>query len=241
MVTYKKLYNILREKILKQELLPGERLPTEKALCDEYGLSRITVRHALMLLQEQNFIERLQGRGTYVKASKPKKAAIMDFAYSQSVHQELAGLERQLLSEETVIPPVEIVTNLKLLQNEECLFLERLDVLGGIPLAFDQVYIPPVYTRSLTREALTRIDFLTVWLQGEGIKGSYVQETIEAVGADTITAHRLDIAIGSPVLMSTEIIYDRANRPLAIFISKYKSTEFKMTSSYSLPESADIP
>ncbi len=39
--------------------------------------------------------------------------------------------------------------------------------------------------------------------------------------------------------MSTEIIYDRANRPLAIFISKYKGTEFKMTSSYPLPENTD--
>jgi DNA-binding GntR family transcriptional regulator len=237
MVNYQKLYNILREKILKKEYLPGIRIPTERELCDEYGVSRITVRHALMLLQEQNFIERMQGRGTYVKAIKPKKVAIMDFAYSQSMKQEMAGMVRKLISKETVIPPVDIVTALNLLQNEECLFFERLDILEDKPLAFDQVYIPLELTRSITSNLLTRIDFLSAWEKSEGIKGSFVREAIEATEADDLTTNRLHVSLGTPILMGTETIFDSNERPLAVFISKYRSDKFKLVSSYSLLDS----
>ncbi len=236
MVTYQKLYNILREKIFKKEYLPGTRIPTERALCDEYGVSRITVRHALMLLHEQGFIERIQGRGTFVRASKPKKVAIMDFAYSKSLKQEIPGVIRELITKEIVVPPVEVGTSLNLLQNEECLFLERLDILDGEFLAFDQVYIPLEFTQSITKDILTRIDFLSVWEKGEHLKVSFVRETIEAVEADSIIVDHLDVPFGCPVLMSTEVMFDRDERPLAIFISKYRNDRFKMVSTYSMGE-----
>lgn len=232
MVTYQKLYNILREKILKKEFVPGTRLPTERELCDEYGVSRITVRHALMLLQEQDFIERMQGRGTYVRAVKPKKIAINEFSYSKSMKQEMPGAVRKLLSNEVVIPPVDVMAALNLLQNEECLFLERLDILEGEFLSFDQVYIPLEFTQSITEELLTRIDFLSCWEKGEAIKGSFVRETIEAIEADAIIVQRLKIPLRSPILMSTEILFDRDERPLAVFISKYRFDKFKLVSSY---------
>ncbi len=232
MVTYQKMYNILREKILNKEYLPGMRIPTERKLCDEYGVSRITVRHALMLLQEQGFIERMQGRGTYVKAAKSKKVAIMEFAYSKSMKQEMPGTIRRLITNEVVVPPVEVGTELNLLQNEECRFFERLDVLENEFLSFDQVYILSEHTRSITEELLTRIDFLGRWEKGEAFKVSFVRETIEAVEADQITSKRLKIPLRSPVLMSTEIMYDRDEKPLALFISKYRYDIFKMVSTY---------
>jgi len=237
MVSYQKLYNILREKILKKEFVTGKKIPTEKELCNEYGVSRITVRHALMLLQEQNFIERIQGRGTYVRVTKPKKVAIMDFAYSQTMKQKMSGMVRKLISKETVIPPIDIITALNLLQNEECLFFERLDILEGEPLAFDQVYIPLEFSRSITSDLLTRIDFFSAWEKSERIKGSFVHEEIEATEADKLTSNRLDVALGTPILMGTETMFDSNDRPLAVFISKYKSDKFKLTSSYSLLDS----
>ncbi|OZI33505.1 GntR family transcriptional regulator [Bordetella genomosp. 5] len=47
----------------------GHRLPTERALCDQYGLSRSTVRRTLQQLKEQGLISQRVGSGTYVNAS----------------------------------------------------------------------------------------------------------------------------------------------------------------------------
>lgn len=48
---------------------PGHRLPTERALCEQFSISRSTVRRALTDLKEQGLIAQRVGSGTYVTAS----------------------------------------------------------------------------------------------------------------------------------------------------------------------------
>jgi DNA-binding FadR family transcriptional regulator len=50
----------------------GERLPTERKLCEQYGVARNTVRRALKQLEEQSLIERHIGRGTFKTTSVVK-------------------------------------------------------------------------------------------------------------------------------------------------------------------------
>lgn len=54
-------------KIRSGEYAPGDLLPGELDLCEKKGVSRTTVRQALNVLENEGFIERQRGRGTYVK------------------------------------------------------------------------------------------------------------------------------------------------------------------------------
>lgn len=54
-------------KISSGEYAPGDLLPGELDLCEKKGVSRTTVRQALNVLENEGFIERQRGRGTYVK------------------------------------------------------------------------------------------------------------------------------------------------------------------------------
>ncbi len=69
---YEKIYEDLKEKILSGDFSDGSLLPTEKALQEKYCVSRITVKHAYQLLEEQGFIERIPGKGTVLKPKKQK-------------------------------------------------------------------------------------------------------------------------------------------------------------------------
>ncbi len=66
----RKFYQNVRELILENlksgALRPGDRLPSERGLCAATGMNRNTVRHALLVLQRQGRIFRLDRRGWFV-------------------------------------------------------------------------------------------------------------------------------------------------------------------------------
>ena len=64
---YSNIENDLRQKILSGEFGPGERLPTEAELCEQYGVSRITVRRAIKNLVDDDMLRRYRGKGTFVR------------------------------------------------------------------------------------------------------------------------------------------------------------------------------
>ena len=52
------VYENLLNKIVNKEWKIGDRIPSENALCKEYGVSRVSVRAALQKLQAQNIPKR---------------------------------------------------------------------------------------------------------------------------------------------------------------------------------------
>ncbi len=65
---WRQLADILRGKIESRELPAGGIMPSETTLSQEYGLARGTVVKALDALEREGLVERVQGRGTFVKA-----------------------------------------------------------------------------------------------------------------------------------------------------------------------------
>jgi len=58
----------LRKKIEDNHMQPGERLPTEKALTDEFGVSRTVIREAISSLRADGLVEPRQGAGVFVRS-----------------------------------------------------------------------------------------------------------------------------------------------------------------------------
>lgn len=56
----------LRRRIVEGEYAYEERLPAERNLAEEFGVSRGTIRSVLELLEQQNMVIRQVGSGTYV-------------------------------------------------------------------------------------------------------------------------------------------------------------------------------
>jgi DNA-binding LacI/PurR family transcriptional regulator len=65
---YQQICEQLMRKISSGELKEGDRLPSEKELCDTFGVSRITSKKALEILAENRLILRRRGKGSFVAA-----------------------------------------------------------------------------------------------------------------------------------------------------------------------------
>ncbi len=84
------------DKILRGELLPGDKLPTEPALMREFGVSRSVVREAMSRLQAAGLIQTRQGIGSFVLATLPRTPAPMEPVKDLKLQQKLAMLELRL-------------------------------------------------------------------------------------------------------------------------------------------------
>src|SRR3989442_2412685 len=63
---YHRIAEELRERIQSGDLGPGVRLPNQRRLARDFGVTLMTVRHALELLERDNLIRRQHGVGTFV-------------------------------------------------------------------------------------------------------------------------------------------------------------------------------
>ncbi len=68
---YRRVSNVIEEKILSRSLMPGDALPTEMELAEQFGLNRSTVREGLRQLENTGLIER-QGGGKKLFVTRPR-------------------------------------------------------------------------------------------------------------------------------------------------------------------------
>ena len=71
---YDQLFVILSERIASGTIPVGEKLASEHELCEEFGLSRATVRQALSKLENEGLAERIPRRGVFAGALVPRAA-----------------------------------------------------------------------------------------------------------------------------------------------------------------------
>ncbi len=57
----------LSERVMADGLKPGDRLPTERELIDEFGVSRTVIRDAISRLRADGVVESRQGAGVFVR------------------------------------------------------------------------------------------------------------------------------------------------------------------------------
>ena len=62
------VFDQIKTAILEGKLKPGEKLPAERELMSQLGVSRLPIREALKLLATMGFIETRQGGGSYVRS-----------------------------------------------------------------------------------------------------------------------------------------------------------------------------
>lgn len=94
----------LRSKILKGEIAPGEKLPSENTLTQEYQVSRQTVRKALQILAEEGYVYAEHGRGTFCSElmrhrKNSKLIAVITTYLSDYIFPRVIGGIDQVLTE----------------------------------------------------------------------------------------------------------------------------------------------
>jgi GntR family transcriptional regulator len=103
-----------RVRRLAAELDPGSPIPSERELCDVFGVSRTTVRAAIGRLVAEGVVERDQGRGTFVAKAKVQQGLVATRSFSDGVSRRGARPSSRLLERGLLAAPADVAADLEI-------------------------------------------------------------------------------------------------------------------------------
>ena len=135
----------LKQKILTWNFLDGYELPSERDLAEELHVSRMTVKRALAILENEGYIYRIQGKGTFVHHSNlTNKIDIGDKSYIgllQTVEKEGKKATTHVISFERVTLTNAVVGHFDH-QYSEFYELKRVRYVDNEPFSVQVTYLP---------------------------------------------------------------------------------------------------
>lgn len=222
----------LRDRIISGKFSVSESLGTERALSEEFSVSRVTVRRALKVLEDERLIRRIQGSGTYVNPLSLRRIPLR-IDYTDSMQTHSPELKRKVLySKKHRVTEEEVAALLKVRMGDPLLAVGRIDFSGKTPIAYDRGYINESFSVGLTRRHLAEVAFLEKWMEVCSFQISYCTQNIEAVTASVDCLECLKLQPGDPVLKSTEIYHTGNGVPAGLFISYYHPAYISIHSRY---------
>lgn len=117
-------------------------LPSERELCEQYEVSRITVRRALAELEFEGLIYRIHGKGAFVYKEKVDQKLDSLTSFSEDMRQQHLHPGSRILDFDIVPASPLVAEKLRLKPNEKVARLKRLRLTNGHPLALETSYFP---------------------------------------------------------------------------------------------------
>jgi GntR family transcriptional regulator len=217
---YARVHDALRREIAEGRIAPGDRLPTETELCRRFGVSRITIRHALQLLRAEGAIVTHSARPAIVRPpprfrSMPGRLDTLDDLIAGA-----SGVSLDISSWSPERRP-EIARLFGLLAATPLPCLKSLLVRDNKPFARSAIYFHPNVGEKLEQRHFDDVIVFRVMQRETGIiiRALTMTATAEAAGAED--AAELGIAAGAPMLCSRLIFRTKRNAPVQISLTRY--------------------
>lgn len=230
---YYQLEQDLRGRIDAREFAPGDPLPSEDQICEQYGVSRITVRRALESLHQQGLIDRRRGVGSFV-ATRPDglnshlRGSLNEFLASAS------ALTTRCLALERAVPPAKVATLLELAEGEEAIRLDAVGSLDGtVPVAYLEIWFPLDIGEILVPDDIVgTMPVIRLVEAKKQLRVTRAEQVISPGHAGEDAARQLGIAPDAPILKATRVYFAGKDRPIEVAIVRYHPERYRYAVDY---------
>lgn len=223
---YYQLANVLTEKIVSRELGTGDRLPTEVELVEEYGISRITVRQALRLLEEEGLIRREVGRGTFVNEYRPFTGALkLEGSLEDVISLGLTAVK--VVEIKTVKASADDALKMGLEVGAPIIRGVRIRIHNGEPYSHIVSDLPADIGRRFTKADWKSVALRVIEEKLE-IPLRDAEQTVRASLADATLARLLNTKVGAPLLAVERFVRTDNGRIVAHTRVHYRSDIYSL-------------
>lgn len=216
---YAKVTNEIRHQIDSGKYQSGDRLPSERRLCEEFEVSRITIRQALDQLEDLNIIARKQGKGTYILPFEYGRLPeiFSQFTYEMEKNGEQPGTK--LLNMKRINAGTYLNGKMGLPADAEIYKLSRLRMADGRPLLLEYSFIPLAIAPDLDRFNFGKVSLYQVLEQDYSVKIDQAFETLNPISLNKEDALLLERAEGAIAMNLERFAY--SNEQVIEFTSSF--------------------
>jgi GntR family transcriptional regulator len=204
---YAALAAALRARVVAGEWPPGSALPAEQTLAAEHGVALGTLRHALALMADQGLIERIHGRGTFVRAGLAGATMMRFFRFGHGTGEVPTS---RIVSRQVVVAMPEVARRLGLSPGDMALRLQRVRSLAGQPCVDEEIWLPLAQFAVLADGDTASWGDLLYPLFAERC-GVTVHRAVDEIAFGFLSATqagRLALSAGHPCALVTRNAYD---------------------------------
>lgn len=201
------LEQALRADILAQRWLPHHQLPSERELCANYGISRMTVRQALVDLVHEGLIYSRAGKGTFVSEPKIDQQLKTLTGFSQEMLARESHPSSQVLEAKLEPADYAIAEKLRVDPGTEVVILSRVRFADGIPLAIEAAHLPHSICPNLLQNNFSIESLYDVLERDYGHRPARGEQTIEAALAGPREVTLLQLSPPAAVLVMERLTF----------------------------------
>jgi len=229
---YEQIEHQLRQRI--DSLSDGDRVSSEHQLADEFGVARMTARAALSALERDGLLERIPGRGSFVRKSLTSRR----IAQLVSFHDQALAAGKTPTS---VVVSAErrasTATESHALGNPESVIsITRIRCFDDVPVAIERAVFVPALAALL--ELNLETDSLHAAMRALGCVPTGGHSTLGARRADE-DALGLRVTPDTALLVETRTIHDISGLPLEYTSSAYVPQRYSLNVDFTIGAHAD--
>ncbi len=221
---YRSIEQALRARVAAMR--PNDPLPSEMALCEEFGVSRMTARQAVNELVRDGIAYRESGRGTFVAARPAHRRADSLLRFSEEMRRRGRRPASRVVAAGVRAATAVERDRLRLGRAAKVVAITRLRLADGIAVALEHAVFPgalaPLLDADLAGGSLHEA------LAGLGRVPTRGHGSISAAVADDGDAAVLGVDPGTALLVEERLILDQAGVPLELTQSRYVAGRYAL-------------
>lgn len=220
---YEQIKAHLLARIDAGEFKPHMQIPSERALSEQFGVSRMTVKHAINELVTNGRLYTRVGKGTFVADTPITQQLDLLTGFSEDMKSLGKTTSSRVLAAEEIAANPKLARALQLAVGAPLIYLRRIRLADEHPVALESSYLNQTYCVDILENHDFSVESLyTVLKKAYRIKLSYAEQSIQARLATKAEAVLLDIQKGFPLLDIMRTTFSDESKPIEYVESAYR-------------------
>jgi GntR family transcriptional regulator len=185
-----------------------EQLPSEREIGEKYNVSRATVRQAMQEMEQEGYIYRSHGKGTFVAPQRVNQELLKFYSFTEEMKKLGKSPSSQVLDFEVIDCNKKISNKLEIDENAKVYKILRLRLADNKPMMLETTYLPYDRFPGMVRQQLEQTAMYDIFAQKFAVKITSAKEKFQPVVTNAEEARYLKVSKEIPSLKIERYTYE---------------------------------